>query len=90
MKDTAHLKAKFEWDSGTRMAAKGKPSCSRALVLLGAEEQRDQWVNNWLEENIPAGRRFIEQNRVGKQNHLDDKMNQGSLVMVSFSSSFSS
>ena len=42
MKDTAHLKAKFEWDSGTRMAAKGKPSCSRALVLLGAEEQRDQ------------------------------------------------
>lgn len=42
MNGTAHLKAKFELDSGIGMAAKGQSLCAGVLILLSAKEQRDQ------------------------------------------------
>lgn len=66
MKDTTHLKAKFELDSDIGMTAKGQSLCTRVLVLLGAKKQRDQCVNNWLgKKGIPARRGLVEQDRDG-------------------------
>lgn len=42
MNSTAHLKAKFELNSGIEMAAKGQSLCARVLVLLSAKDQKDQ------------------------------------------------
>lgn len=53
MKDTAYLKGQFELDNDIRMAAR-EQSCTRVLVPLGAEEQRDQGGNNGFKAFHPG------------------------------------